>query len=333
MPHHLQDDLRWRPSATREALASRAEILARIRAYFSRHNVMEVDTPVMSRAATTDPAIHSLATTWHGPGSRDGERFYLHTSPEFPMKRLLAAGSGDIYQLCKVFRDYERGALHSPEFTLLEWYRNGFDHLALMDDVERLLTDVLPDNAQPVAVTHWSYRDLFREYTGLDPLAASSEDVAAVLAGNQLDVPVGMDGLPLYAWLDLLMTALIEPRMGRGLLFVTDFPASQASLARLRADNPQVAARFEVWLDGIEIANGFHELADSAEQRQRFMRDNERRRRAGLEPVPMDEHLLAALQAGLPDCAGVAVGVDRLLMLASGAKSLDAVQSFPVEIA
>lgn len=333
MSHHLQDDQGWRPSATHDALAFRAEILARIRAYFSRHNVMEVDTPVMSRAATTDPAIHSLATTWHGPGTNEGKCFYLHTSPEFPMKRLLAAGSGDIYQLCKVFRDHERGALHSPEFTLLEWYRNGFDHLDLMDDVERLLTDVLPDKALSHAVSRWTYRDLFREYAGLDPFTATSEDVAAVLARHEQDIPVGMDGMPLDAWLDLLMTVLIEPRMGQGLVFVTDFPASQASLARLRSDNPQVAARFEVWLDGIEIANGFYELADAAEQRQRFMRDNERRRQAGLDPVPMDEHLLAALQAGLPDCAGVAVGIDRLLMVASDAKSLDAVQSFPVEIA
>jgi lysyl-tRNA synthetase class 2 len=311
----------------------RASMLARIRAYFSRHNVMEVDTPVMSSAAATDPAIHSLSTTWHGPGTNRGRRFYLHTSPEFPMKRLLAAGSGDIYQLCKVFRDHERGALHSPEFTLLEWYRNGFDHLDLMDDVERLLTDVLPNNGQPRAVSHWTYRDLFREYAGLDPFTATHEDVLAVLAQHDLEMPVGMDGLPLDAWLDLLMTGLIEPRMGEGLVFVTDFPASQASLARLRSDNPQVAARFEVWLDGIEIANGFYELADAAVQRQRFMRDNERRGQAGLDPLPLDERLLAALQAGLPDCAGVAVGIDRLLMVASGATSLDAVQSFPVEIA
>jgi lysyl-tRNA synthetase class 2 len=315
------------------AVKLRAELLASIRAYFAQAGVLEVDTPALSAAAATDPAIHSFRTTWHGPGARDGNGYYLHTSPEFPMKRLLAAGSGDIYQLCKVFRDSERGALHNPEFTLLEWYRTGIDHLDLMDDVERLLSGVLEDIAPVSAVHHWTYRDLFLEFAGIDPFTATADDIRTNLLRQQASVPVGMQDAPLDAWLDLLMTHVIEPRLGKGLVFIRDYPASQAALARLRSGNPQVAARFEAYLDGIEIANGFHELTDAHEQRQRFADENEYRRRQGLETVPPDERLLAALHSGLPDCAGVAVGFDRLLMVASGAACLDDVMAFPFESA
>jgi len=311
----------------------RATLLERIRAYFARHAVMEVDTPVLSTAAATDPAIHSLSTVRHGPGAADGSHCYLHTSPEFPMKRLLAAGSGDIYQVCKVFRDHERGAWHSPEFTLLEWYRSGYDHLDLMDDVEQLLTCILTDIAPVKSVDHWTYRDLFREFAGIDPFAVDVGALGDTLAGRGIAVPAGMQDAPLDAWLDLCMTHVIEPRLGRGLLFVRDYPASQAALARLRSGNPPVAARFEVYLDGVELANGFHELADADEQRRRFRRDNELRQQLALETLPADERLLAALQAGLPDCAGVALGLDRLLAIASGVRSIDRVMAFPVEIA
>jgi lysyl-tRNA synthetase class 2 len=327
----LQADRDWRPSAPLAALQLRATLLARIRAYFARNKVMEVDTPALSAAATTDPAIHSLATTWHGPGSDGARRCYLHTSPEFPMKRLLAAGSGDIYQLCKVFRDDERGDLHSPEFSLLEWYRCGFDHLDLINEVEQLLTEILADIAPVREVHHWTYRDLFVEFAGIDPFTVSGADIAAELQRYRVGVPVGMDSAPLDAWLDLVLTHVIEPRMGQGLVFVRDFPSSQATLARLRSGNPPVAARFEAWLDGIEIANGYHELADADEQQQRFTNDNTQRRQSGLAPLPADERLLVALAAGLPDCAGVALGIDRLVMVAAGAQCLDEVMAFPVE--
>lgn len=331
MADQSQAERDWRPSAPLAALQLRATLLARIRVCFARNNVMEVDTPALSAAATTDPAIHSLVTAWHGPGSDGARRCYLHTSPEFPMKRLLAAGSGDIYQLCKVFRDDERGALHSPEFSLLEWYRTGIDHLDLMDEVEQLLTEILADIAPVREVHHWTYRDLFMEFAGIDPFAVSAADIAAELQRNRIGLPVGLDDAPLDAWLDLVMTHVIEPHLGQGLVFVRDFPASQAALARLRSGNPPVAARFEAWLDGIEIANGYHELADADEQHQRFMNDNTQRRLTGLEPLPADERLLAALQSGLPDCAGVALGIDRLLMVAGGARCLDEVLAFPVE--
>ncbi|MGB5259222.1 MAG: EF-P lysine aminoacylase EpmA [Gammaproteobacteria bacterium] len=327
----LQVDRDWRPSATLDVLRLRATLLGRMRAYFARNHVMEVDTPALSAAATTDPAIHSLVATWHGPGSDGPRRCYLHTSPEFPMKRLLAAGSGDVYQLCKVFRDDERGKLHSPEFTLLEWYRTGFDHLALMAEVEQLLCETLVDIAPVRDVRHWTYRELFQEFADIDPFTVSGEDIAAGLQRRHIGLPVGMDSAPLDAWHDLVMTHVIEPHMGQGLVFVRDFPASQAALARLRSGDPPVAARFEAWLGGVEIANGYHELADADEQRQRFMDDNTRRRHAGLEPLPADERLLAGLRAGLPDCAGVALGIDRLLMVAAGAQCLDEVMAFPIE--
>ena len=326
-----QADRDWRPSATLDILQLRARLLARTRAYFARTHVTEVDTPALSAAAATDPAIHSLVTTWHGPGSDAGRACYLHTSPEFPMKRLLAAGSGDIYQLCKVFRDAERGRLHSPEFTLLEWYRVGFDHLDLMDDLERLLRELLADVAPLGEVQHWTYRDLFGEFAGIDPFASSVEDIAAAVRRQHIELPLGLDDAPLDAWLDLAMTHLIEPRMGPGLVMVRDFPASQAALARLRPGNPPVAARFEAWLDGVEIANGFHELSDAGEQQRRFSHDNTLRRQAGHMPQPVDVRLLAALHSGLPDCAGVALGIDRLVMVATGVDSLDDVMAFPVD--
>jgi lysyl-tRNA synthetase class 2 len=322
----------WRPAAAPDAVKLRATLLARIRAYFARCQVLEVDTPVLSMAGSTDPALHSFTTTWHGPGPRHGKTCYLHSSPEFPMKRLLAAGSGDIYQVCKVFRDNEAGALHNPEFTLLEWYRTGFDHLDLMDDVERLLTEILADVMPVTVVHHWTWRDLFVEFAAVDPFATSIDEISAMLEQQQLISPVGMQDVTLDAWLDLLLTHVIEPRLGKGLVFIRDYPASQAALARLRHGDPPVAARFEVYLNEIEIANGFHELADAAEQQQRFAAECERRERLGLAAVPVDQRLLAALQAGLPDCAGVALGLDRLLMVVSGADRLDAVIAFPFDI-
>ena len=323
----------WRPVATLEILRLRAELLTRIRTYFSDNAVLEVDTPVLSGAASTDPALHSFTTDFHGPGVPEHSVRYLHTSPEFSMKRLLAAGSGSIYQVCKVFRNAEFGKLHNPEFTLLEWYRTGFDHLDLMAEVERLLTAVL-DGIVPIAeVRRWTYRELFREFADIDPFAVSPRELAILLESHFGLAPVGMPADHLDAWLDLTMTHVVQPRLGRGLVFVHDYPATQAALARLRPGSPPVAARFEVYLGGVELANGFHELADAAEQRRRFMAENRWRTQAGESPVPVDGNLLEALAAGLPDCAGVALGLDRLLMIAAGAGSLREVMSFPFDVA
>ena len=322
----------WRPTASLDALRLRAVLLGRIRAFFSARDVLEVDTPVLSRAAATDPALQSFTSIYTGPGPASGATVYLHTSPEFPMKRLLAAGSGSIYQICKVFRDAESGARHNPEFTLLEWYRTGFDHFDLMDEVESLLREVLKGIAAPVSVDHWTYRELFLEYVGVDPFATSQAELKSLLEVQHGVIAVGMQD-DLDTWLDLVMTHVIEPRLGPGLVFVRDYPASQAALARLRSASPPVAARFEVYLNGVELANGFHELADATEQRQRFARECEWRRQHHAPPVSMDEQLLAALESGLPDCAGVALGLDRLLMIACGAHRLDDVIAFPFETA
>lgn len=307
----------------------RAQLLARMRDYFSRAGVLEVDTPALSHAAVTAPQLASFEVRCHLPGAGQDERCYLHTSPEFPMKRLLAAGSGSIYQISKVFRDGEAGRLHNPEFTLLEWYRGGFDHLDLMDDVERLLRRVLAGILPLASVQHWTWCDLMREFAGIDPFAADARQLQALLRDRHGIEPAGLQGMDRDAWLDLAMTHVVEPRLGPGLVFVRDYPASQAALARVRPGTPPLASRFEVYLNGVELANGFHELGDAAEQRRRFEAENIRRGQDGLPRMPVDERLLAALAAGLPDCAGVALGVDRLLMLACGATRIDAVLAFP----
>lgn len=315
----------WRPGADLPMLRLRARTLDRVRAFFAGRGVLEVETPALSAAATTDPHIESFATAYRGPG-RAPAPLYLHTSPEFPMKRLLAAGSGPIYQICKVFRQGECGRLHNPEFTLLEWYRPGFDHRRLMDEVEAL---VLPILGRPAA-ERLSYAEAFARHLDLDPHRADAATLAACAARHGIAV----DGLGADrdGWLALLLTHLVEPHLGRGRpTFLYDYPASQAALARVRAGEPPLAERFELYVDGVELANGFHELADAAEQRRRFAADREARRAAGLPLVPMDEHLLAALAHGLPDCAGVALGFDRLLMLAAGVEEIGRVVAFPID--
>jgi lysyl-tRNA synthetase class 2 len=319
----------WQPSANRQMLAARAELLAGIRRFFSRAGVLEVETPVCSAHATTDPALKSLTTDYTGPGAPSGRLLYLHTSPEFPMKRLLAAGSGPIYQICRVFRDGESGRFHNPEFTLLEWYRIGSDLDATMRETAELVNSLLP---QPRAVERLSYRGAFQRYLGIDPHFGTADDLRteAIRAGI-----AGSDTLALSdrdAWLDLLLTHTVEPHLGRGnLTLLYDYPATQAALARVRPGDPPVAERFELYAEGMELANGFSELADAREQRRRFESDLERRRQEGAAEVPIDENLLAALESGLPDCCGVALGVDRLLLLITGAGHIDEVLSFPLE--
>ncbi|MBU0500719.1 MAG: EF-P lysine aminoacylase GenX [Gammaproteobacteria bacterium] len=310
-------------------LKARAALQARLRAFFMARGVMEVETPILSRHAGTDPAIELLQTRYTGPGAPAGLPLYLHSSPEFPMKRLLAAGSGPIYQICRAFRDGELGRRHNPEFTLLEWYRPGFDHHALMDEVAALVRVALE---RELPREQLSYGNLFRHYLGIDPHAAGEAELRS-LAIEQ-GIP-GADELVLEGadpWLDLLLTQCIEPRLGRGCLtFVYDYPVSQASLARIRPGPPPIGERFELYLEGIEIANGFHELGSAAEQRARFEQDNRVRTSGGVSPLPLDENLLAALAAGLPDCAGVALGIDRLLMVTEGVSSIEAVMAFPLD--
>ena len=309
----------WRPAASREALARRAVLLAEIRAFFAERGVLEVETPVLSAAAVTDPHLTSFRVDG---GERD---LYLRTSPEFAMKRLVAAGSGPIYELAKAFRQGEAGRLHNPELTILEWYRPGWDHHALLDEVDALLAAVL---GTPAA-ERVTYAELFARHVGVEAHRDGVERLRAAAAGHGVDVAGELDR---DGWLHLLLSHVVEPRLGRGRpSFVLDFPVSQAALARIRQGDPPVAERFEVYVEGVELANGFHELADAGEQRRRFLDDLAARRARGLPQVPIDERLLAALAAGLPDCAGVALGVDRLAMLAAGAGSLAEVTAFPID--
>jgi lysyl-tRNA synthetase class 2 len=315
----------WRPTATTAALHVRAGMLAQARDFFSGRNVLEVDTPILSAGAVTDPQIDSLTTRVRGLPTP----FYLSTSPEFPMKRLLAAGVGDIYQIGKVFRDGEFGRWHNPEFTLIEWYRIGFDDAALMTEVEALLDALLAPHRSLLPAERITYREALRRHTGVDPYSASDAELerAAERSGIDCDADLDRD-----ARLDLLMGMVSGPRLGlERPCFVCDYPASQASLARMKPGHPSVAARFELYLDGVELANGFHELSDAHEQRTRFAQDLGIRRSRHQPEPPMDERLLAALSQGIPDCAGVALGFDRLLAVALRAAGIAATMAFPID--
>ncbi len=317
----------WPPSASLEALRARAAMLARIRAFFAGRGLLEVETPIASRAAASDPALESLSTRCSGPGG--GRTLYLQTSPEFPMKRLLAAGSGPIYQICKVFRDGERGRLHHPEFSLLEWYRPGWDYLSLMDEVAELVRAALERPDLPTE--RLCYQGLFVDRLGIDPW----ETDVGRLRAKALEVGIaGAESLELDrdGWLDLLLTHRLQPGLGLGsLCFLRDYPPSQAALARVRPGPPAVGERFELYWQGVELANGFQELTDPIVQRGRFESDLADRRRRGCAATPLDETFLAALAAGMPEGAGVALGLDRLLMAHLGAAHIDAVLAFPVE--
>nr|WP_223296785.1 EF-P lysine aminoacylase EpmA [Thiorhodovibrio frisius] len=307
----------WRPVATPEVLRARARMLADIRAFFAAREVLEVETPMLSPAAATDPALASMRVEDSG--------HWLHTSPEFPMKRLLAAGLGPIYQLCRVFRAGERGRRHHPEFTLLEWYRPGWTLMQLMGEVADLVRQLLSDPEQGVEFV--GYRELFLRELAVDPWHCTPETLRAVARSKGLGDRLELDT---DGWLDLLLTHCLEPKLGQaGLTFVHDYPPSQAALARLSENDPPHAERFELYLKGMELANGFQELTDADEQGQRFEADQQARQALGLAPVARDAHLLAALAAGLPESAGVALGLDRLLMLACGADHIDQVLAFP----
>jgi lysyl-tRNA synthetase class 2 len=305
--------MNWQPTASLRTLQIRAQVLAEIRTFFAERGVLEVTTPALSPAGATDPNIASFVTY---PGTaRPNAGLYLHTSPEFAMKRLLAAGSGPIYQLCTVFRDSDSGRHHRPEFSMLEWYRPGFGYWRLMDEVELLVKTLAEPYRTVGSARRLSYRQLFVDSLNLDPAIATIEDCRACCDRHGLPAPENMPE-SLDPWLDLLISALIAPRLPSGsLTFVYDYPASQAALARTKTvANYPVAERFELYWGAVELANGFQELTDPDEQLRRFESDNFQRRTKGLPEVAIDMALIGALRAGLPECAGVALGVDRLLM-------------------
>ncbi|HEX6638334.1 MAG TPA: EF-P lysine aminoacylase EpmA [Steroidobacteraceae bacterium] len=314
----------WPPTATLAALRRRAEALRWTREFFRERKVLEVETPALVNAAVSDVHLGSLRVAMPGRNAP----LFLHTSPEYAMKRLLAAGSGDIFQVCHVYRGAERGRQHNPEFTMLEWYRLGFTLENLMAEVAALVRGLL---GAAVPVETLTYREAVERHAGFDPLAASDAQLrhAAQSLGLGADQAqsAGRDEL-----LDLIVGAQVGPALGAGTLtFVHRYPATQAALARLDRVDPRLALRFELYHQGMELANGYHELADVTEQRSRFDADQNYRQARGLPVSPLDPHLLAALEAGLPDCAGVALGFDRVLMLAMNAASIDDVLAFPVE--
>ena len=318
----------WRPTATIEVMRKRAGMLARARAWFASEGVLEVQTPLLSTAAASEPQIESIAAQ-----PLQGPPRYLQTSPEYPMKRLLAAGIGDCYQICPVFRDGESGRQHNPEFTMIEWYRAGFGVAELQRDVDRLLRATIGELRVLPATRDVTYREAIAGASGLDCATASPRAIEAVLRDRGI-APILTMEQDRDTWLDLLMATVIGPGLGRGApVFVRDYPASQAALARVRDDGDgwPVAERFELYLDGIELANGFHELGDTLEQRRRFTQDLEKRRQRGQRLAPLDERFLAALAAGLPDCAGVALGFDRLVMAALDLPSISEAMAFPAD--
>lgn len=317
--------LTWQPSAPLENLRQRARILSIIRQFFAERQVLEVDTPLMCHTSVTDPFIQSIPALYQTQSQLQAQRYYLQTSPEYAMKRLLAAGSGSIYQISKAFRQGEVGRFHNPEFTMIEWYRLDFDHHALMNEMDDLLQLVLN---RPKA-ERFSYHTLFMTFLKIDPHQATVSELKQCASDHHIDIEGDIEDKD--TWLNLLMSHLIEPHLGHSApCFIFDFPASQAALARIQAGNPPLAARFEVYIDGIELANGFHELQDAHEQRSRFEKNLTARQQLGLEPLPIDEYFLSALAHGLPECAGVALGIDRLILIATKSDHIAKVVSFDI---
>lgn len=316
-----------KPTATAKAIRLRAELYALVRRFFAERGVLEVETPILSMAGNTDPNIESFRLEFSGPKSAGASTRWLRTSPEFPLKRLLAHGLGDCYELGRVFRDGEAGIRHNPEFTMLEWYRVGWSHHQLMDETAELLKAALALAGRRATVRDTSFRQLYLDKFGFDPMSAPEEELRSPLGVYDIDPA----GLTRDDWLDLLMTHLIQPSIpANRILLVYDYPVSQCALARIRQGKPPVAERFEAYLGPLEVANGYHELNDADEQRARFELDVARRRARNLAAPEIDERLLAALPK-LPDCAGVALGIDRLLMALLGTDRIADVLAFPFE--
>ena len=301
-------------------------MLKNIRAFFETRSVLEVETPLLSHYATTDPHLDSLSSRFRE------QTCYLNTSPEYAMKRLLADNPQAIYQICKAFRDDELGLHHNPEFTLLEWYRPGFDLAQLMAELEQLVVSVFKDSTIAPEFEYLSYQQAFENVSDINPHQTTANECYQFAVADAVEIPQGLTVADdVDDWLDWLLTQRVLPAFQKhGFTFLYDYPASQCALAKVENDGGQVAVakRFELFFGEIELANGFFELTDADEQRRRFQQENERRQLAGKEVVAIDENFIAALVHGLPECSGVALGLDRLLMVLTAAESIDQVLSF-----
>ena len=314
----------WQPVADIENMKKRARMLQSIRAFFVEREVLEVDTPSLSSAAVTDLHIESFASAMTG-------NLYLQTSPEYCMKRLLASGFPSIFQVCKVYRKEEQGPFHNPEFTMLEWYRTGFDYQQLMTEVIALLDALVTENQQAFNCDQLSYQQAFIQAVGIDPLKTSVEELKNCCLQTQIDIPEGMSDDNVDEWLDWVLTQRVAPSFPTtNFTVLYDYPASQCALATINKQK-NIAERFEVYFGELELANGFNELRDAKEQLKRFESDNEKRLASGLDAMPIDKRFIAALDAGLPKCSGVAIGLDRLLMVLSGKSAINEILAFPFD--
>ncbi|WWO96361.1 MAG: elongation factor P--(R)-beta-lysine ligase [Candidatus Dasytiphilus stammeri] len=320
-------DNTWKPNASINNLFNRAAIIATIRRFFADRNILEVDTPSLSQATVPDVHIDSFQTTFFKPGSTEKQELYLITSPEYHMKRLLVAGIGPIYQICHCFRNRELGAVHNPEFTMLEWYRPQYNIYQLMNEVNELIDKIIHcGKAEKI-----SYQDVFIRHLNIDPLSIPIKElkqIVKLLPGDSSNfINESYDTL-----LQLLLSHLVTSLVGfEKPIFIYNFPISQASLATINLDDERVAERFELYYQGVELANGFHELTDSIEHRRRFEYDNNIRTIIGKNKQPLDNKFLTAIQQGLPRCSGVSLGIDRLIMLALKMKKLSQVIAFSVD--
>ncbi|WGE69224.1 elongation factor P--(R)-beta-lysine ligase [Actinobacillus equuli subsp. haemolyticus] len=321
----ILENIEWKPTASIQNLIKRSQIMAEIRQFFKDRGVLEVETPALSEFSVTDVHLSTFSTQFLSPFASEAKTLHLMTSPEYHMKRLLAAGSGSIFQLCRVFRNEEAGKRHNPEFTMLEWYRPHFDMYRLINEVDDLLQQIL--DCEPAE--SYSYQFVFQTYVGLDPLSATRAQLVekARKHGFPCEDDENRDTL-----LQFLFSEIVEANIGKERpTTVYHFPSSQAALAQISSEDHRVAERFEVYYKGLELANGFHELSDAKEQMRRFEQDNVQRAQMGLPAQQLDTRFLAALKAGIPNCSGVALGVDRLMMIAMNAEKIDEVMAFGVE--
>ena len=319
----------WQPTCSIELLRLRAKVLDGIRRFFSARGVLEVETPLLSYSSGTDPQLDFFTTDYCSPPLQ--HTLFLQTSPEFAMKRLLAAGSGSIYQIGKAFRNGESGRFHNPEFTLLEWYRVGFTLSQLMDEIAELLTVLFNDHWALNPAQRFSYQSLFQCYTGLNPLEFSYQDYCAYARDNQLSEAVSICGFDHALWLDFIFSHNVQPKLGENFVcMVYGYPSCQSSLARINEYNSQITDRVEVFINGIELGNGYYELTDAKEQERRFDKEIAIRQQRKRSVSVKDKHLVAALEAGLPECSGMAMGLDRLLMLLANCATINDVLGFPI---